>query len=75
MHVVSMGHGYKRQSRERKGGDGIMSEKWWVGYMVYGLDGREVWQPIGLTSPTPHLWFMPFNFFGISLHFLIVIAL
>ena len=39
MHVVSMRHGYERQSRERKkSGEGIMSEKWWVGYIVYGLD-------------------------------------
>ncbi|RVX00624.1 hypothetical protein CK203_030400 [Vitis vinifera] len=41
MHVVSMGHGYERQSRERKGGEGIMSKKCGVGYMVYGLDGHE----------------------------------
>ena len=61
--------------RERKGGEGIMREKWWVGYMVYGLDGREVWQPIDLTSPTLHLWFMFLNFFGLSWHFLMVIAL
>ena len=30
MHVVSMGHGYERQNRERKSGEGIMGKKWWV---------------------------------------------
>ena len=27
-----------RVEREKKSGEGIMSEKWWVGYIVYGLD-------------------------------------
>ena len=51
MHVVSMGHGYERQSRERKGGEGIMSKKCGVGYMVYGLDRHEVWQPNRFNIP------------------------
>ena len=49
--MCSMGHGYERQSRERKGGEGIMSEKCGVGYMVYGLDGHEVCQPNRFNIP------------------------
>ena len=45
-------------------------DTWYTGWMDMRCGSQ-----IGLTSPTPHLWFMSFNFFGLSLHFLIVIAL
>ena len=43
----------KGRVEREKSGEGIMGKKWWVGYMAYGLDGHEAWQPIDLTSPTP----------------------